>query len=165
MSNYLRKFRRKDQKQWSYEQYKKQRLARQKNARIEKARQGFTDIYKRVVPNIIPDWQTRLALLFPPRWYNNTICYLLRILSSKENREILLQLDKRWKKSFFRMFRFWLANTIYSITIRSMLAFRTFVHEFGIRTKIDTQHKDGKEYLRFRIFRFSKCFHEEEMEL
>lgn len=165
MSNQLRKFRRKEQKQWSYELYKKERFVRQKNARIEKARQEFTEIYHRVVPNIIPNWQSKLALLIPPRWYNNTICYILRIISSKENREVLLQLDKRWKKSFFRMFRFWLANTLYTITIRSMLKLRTWVNEFGITTKVDTIHKDDKEFIRFRICRFGSCYHEEEMEL
>lgn len=161
MSNYLRKFRRKEQKQWSYEQYKRERLARQKNIQIEKARKEFIDIYQRIVPNIIPEWQTKLALCFPPLWYNNTVCYILRIISPKKNREILLQLDKRWRRSFFRMFRFWLANTIYTITIRSMLKLRTFINEFGITSKIDTIHKEDKEFIRYKIFRFTKCFHEE----
>ncbi len=165
MSNQLRKFRRKEQKEWSYEQYKKGKYARQKNARIEEARKIFSDTYRKIVPSLIPTRQTKLALLFPPRWYNDFICYFLRIISPHENREILLQLDLRWRKSFFRMLRFWIANTIYTITIMSMLKLRTYINEFGIKLKIDTIHKDKKEYIRFRIFRFSKCFHEEEREL
>lgn len=165
MSNQLRKFKRKQQKQWSYEQYQKSKLARHKNAKIEQARKEFTETYHRTVPNIIPDWQTKFALWFPPLWWNNTICYVLRIISPKENREVLLQLNNRWKKSFFRMLRFWIASTFYTITILSMLKLRTFVYEFGIRVKIDTTHLDKKEFIRFRILRFSKCFHEEEVEL
>jgi len=165
LSGTARQFRRKQQGQWSYEQYSKTRLARQKNVRIEQAKKKFTDTYHRVVPHIIPDWQTRFALSFPPLWWNNTVCYLLRIISPAENREKLLQLNKRGKKSFFRMFRFWLANMIYTITILSMVKMRPFINEFGIRLKIDTTHKEDKEFIRFRIFRFSKCFHEEETEL
>lgn len=163
MSNQLRKFRRKEQKKWSYEQYKKGKLAEQKNGHIRQARDDFTNTYNRIVPSIIPDWQTKIALMFPPLWWNNTVCFLLRIISPPENREILLQYDMRWKRCFFRMFRFWLANTLYSITIRSLLKIRTLIHEFGIKVKIDTQHKDNKEYMRFRILRFSKCYHEEEV--
>lgn len=165
MSNQLRKFRRKEQKEWSYEQYKKGKYAQQKNARIKEAQKDFIESYKKLLPHIIPTWQTKIALLFPPRWYNDFICYFLRIISSQENREMLLQLDMRWRKSFLRMFRFWLANLIYTVTIMSMLKFRTHINEFGIKLKIDTVHKDKKEYIRFRIFRFSKCFHEEEREL
>lgn len=165
MGSLTRKMKRKQQREWSYKKYESTRLARQKNARIESAKKEFIQTYKKIIPNIIPDWQVKLALLFPPLWYNNTICFLLRIISPKENREILLQLSNRGKKSFFRMFRFWIANTIYTATILSMLAFRTIVCEFGIKTKIDTTHNNGKEYLRFRILRFSKCFHEEEVEL
>ena len=163
MSNYLRKFKRKEQKQWSYEQYRKSRLAAQKNTAIEKARKEFTDTYQKFVPSIIPKWQTKLALLIPPMWYNNTICFILRIISSKENREILLQLETRWKKSFFRMFRFWFANLLYTIFIRSMLKLRSVINEFGIKVKIDTLHDNNKELLRFRILRFGKCYHEEEV--
>lgn len=163
MSNQLRKFRRQEQKKWSYEQYQKAKLARHKNARIEQARKNFTETYQRTIPNIIPDWQTKFALWFPPCWWNNTVCYMLRIISPKENREVLLQLNNRWKKSFFRMLRFWVANMLYTITILSMLRLRAFVYELGIKIKIDTIHNDNKEYIRFRIFRFSKCFHEEEV--
>lgn len=165
MSNQLRKIKRKQQKQWSYDQYKKSRLAQQKNARILKASKDFNDTYQRTVPNIIPEWQTKIALIFPPKWWNSIICFFLRIISSHENREMLLQLEMRWRKSFFRMFRFWLANLIYTITIRSMLKLRTYINEFGIKLKIDTTHHDNKEYLRYRIFRFGKCFHEEEVEI
>lgn len=165
MSSTTRQFRRKQQKQWSYDQYKKTRLVQQKNRRIEQARDNFIDTYRKIVPTIIPDWQTKIALLFPPLWYNNTICFLLRIISPAENREKLLQFERRWKKSFFRMLRFWIANTIYTITILSMIKFRSYINEFGIRLKIDTIHKEEKEFIRFRILRFSKCHHEEEKEL
>lgn len=165
MSNATRQLKRKLQRKWTYEQYSKTRLARQKNGRIEQARKDFTDTYQRVVPNIIPEWQTKIALLFPPLWWNNIVCCLLRIISPAENREKLLQLDRRWKKSFFRMLRFWIANSIYTLTILSMVKFRSFINEFGIKLKIDTTHKGNKEFIRFRIFRFFKCFHEEEKEL
>lgn len=165
LSSATRQFKRKQQRQWSYEQYSKTILARHKNGRIEQAKIKFTDTYRKVVPNIIPDWQTKIALLFPPLWWNNTICYLLRIISPAENREILLQLDVRGKKSFIRVLRFWTANTIYTITILSMIKLRSYINEFGIKLKIDTTHKDGKEFIRFRILRFSKCIHEEEEEL
>lgn len=165
MSNQLRKIRRREKKQWSYEQYQRAKLARHKNAQIEKARIEFTETYKRIVPNIIPSWQSKLALLFPPRWWNNTICFILRIISPKENREILLQLDARWKKSFFRMLRFWIASMIYNVTILSSLKFRSFINEFGIKLKIDTVHKENAEFIRYRIFRFGNCYHEEEVKL
>lgn len=165
MSNATRQFRRKHQRHWSYEQYSKVRLARQKNERIEQAKKSFTDTYRKIVPNIIPTWQTKIALLVPPLWWNNTVCFFLRIISPAENREKLLQLNNRWKKSFFRMFRFWIANTLYTITILSMIKLRSFINEFGIKLRIDTIHNEGKEFIRFRIYRFSKCFHEEEKEL
>lgn len=164
-SSATRQFRRKQQRQWSYEQYSKTRLAQQKNGRIEQAKNSFTNTYRRVVPNIIPTWQTKIALLIPPLWWNNTVCYLLRIISPAENREKLLQLNKRGKRDFFRMFRFWVANTLYTITILSMIKLRSYINEFGITLKVDTIHKEDKEFIRFRIFRFSRCFHEEEIEL
>ena len=165
LSSQTRQFRRKQQRQWSYEQYAKSRTVQQKNSRIEQAKTSFTSTYRRVIPNIIPAWQTNIALLFPPKWWNNVVCYLLRVISPAENREKLLQLNMRGKRSFFRMFRFWTANMIYTITILSMIKLRSYINEFGITLKIDTTHKENKEFIRFRIFRFLKCFHEEEMEL
>lgn len=165
MSSITRQIRRKQQKAWSYEVYQKTKLARQKNSRIESARKDFVETYRKLVPSYIPNWQTKVALLFPPLWWNNAVCFLLRIISPADNREKLLQLNNRWRRSFFRMFRFWLANTLYTITIVSMIKFRSIINEFGIRLKIDTIHKGDKEFIRFRIFRFLKCFHEEDREL
>jgi hypothetical protein len=87
------------------------------------------------------------------------------MISPAENREKLLQLNERGEKSFLRIVRFWVANMLYTITILSMIKLRTFINEFGITLKIDTTHKENKEFIRFRIFRFSKCFHEEETEI
>lgn len=69
--SFFRKFNRKKQKEFNYEEYNRRHKQEQEARRVQRAKAQLLTAWQNSVQEAVPVWQLWLALHIPPIWYKN----------------------------------------------------------------------------------------------
>lgn len=83
--SFFRKFTRKQQKEFNYEEYSRRQRQEQEARRKQRAKKMLLDAWQNAVQEAVPVWQLWLALHIPPIWYKRLITQLLCLIDRYAN--------------------------------------------------------------------------------
>lgn len=163
-NRFQRRLDRKEKKGEFYADYAKRKLQEKKGARIMEAREQFVKEFNATVPAFVPDWQQRLALMFPPKWWYTMFRVIANWFFGVKHKEKMISLyNNKKRRSLSLLSRWWVSNIIRMLSVDWLLWVRKKIYHFGIYSKI-TWVENG-EALNFKIFRFTRCIHETEIKV
>lgn len=135
--NINRKFRRKEQQEFSYEQYL---LKRKMDKQIKKdgtMRSMLTDRLSAVVERFVPAWCHSVGkFCLPPPWYSKFIQFFLNRIYGPKHKENLTKRLMNGQISMWLYFRWIVAASIYWVTFKWMIWIKGQFDTLGVGTKM-----------------------------
>jgi hypothetical protein len=164
MMGLFRKFNRKKQKEFNYEEYNRRKQQEAETKRKARAKEPFKKAWRDAVQESVPILQLWLAQFIPPVWYKNLIMKLLDLINRHADKYV--QSVSLLNISYFRK-SFTMYTIAYGIRLITLflIGWLRWIHDailfFGINTSFTEKEvvvRDKKVYrytMRVRYF-----FHE-----
>jgi hypothetical protein len=152
--SFFRKFARKQQKEFNYEEYNRKKVQEQEARRKQRAKALLLQAWQNAVQEAVPVWQLWLALHIPPVWYKRLITTLLSLIDRHANEyaKKVTEMDIAYWRKAFTMY-----TVAYGIRVISFILIGIFkwIHDrvltFGVITTLTERPIEvaGKKEFRY----------------
>lgn len=167
MSNPLRQFKRKKQREFNYQEYSQRVLARKLQQKKQAAMESMKDEWKKTVDACVPQWLLKVSKYIPPMWYLKITTKFSQILPSQKWVDVLLTKAKtgemaRWRVAMNVNIAMWWPAVWGTLLVRIPLWIRSKIVTIGLKTII---YEVRAGVLKMEISYFGKIVCEKEVSL